>query len=235
MFAAALACGEGCVISHGSAAALLGLHDREPVLIDVISPGQKGRGIDGIRFHNVFLPTAEEIARRDAIPCTSVARTVVDLAGQHGERRLRRLIERAASLRLLDLDEVDAVMTRRGRFRGSPMLRMILAEWRRAPAQPRLRSPLEARLLSLIAAAGLPAPHCNEKVCGLEVDLLWPQQRLVVEADGVAFHDNPVAFERDHRRDLDLSLAGYQVIRVTWQQLEDDPRKTVSAIAKLLS
>lgn len=235
MFAAVLCCGAGSVVSHGTAAALLGLQDVAPALVDVTAPGQAGRKIGGIRHHNVPLPSAGETTQHDAIPCTSVPRTIVDLAAHCGERRLRRLVEQAAVLRQLDLAEIDAVMARRGRSRGSPMLRAILADWRRASAKPRLRSPLEARLLPLIAAAGLPAPLCNHVVHGLEVDLLWPRQRLVVEADGGAFHDNPIAFERDRRRDRDLALAGYRVLRVTWRQLEDEAEKTVETVARLLA
>ena len=70
--------------------------------------------------------------------------------------------------------------------------REILGDWRdtrvRGQGQPRLRSELEARLLAMIATHGMPPPVCNEtlEVDGerLEVDLLWPRQRLVVEADG---------------------------------------------------
>ncbi len=137
-------------------------------------------------------------------------------------------------MRLLNLEEIDAAMARRGRFRGSPTLRAILADWRCAPVKPTLRSPLEAKLLPLIAAAGLPAPLCNHRVEGMEVDLFWPHRHLVVEADGVASHGNPIGFVRDRRRDLDLVAVGYRVLRVTWQQVEDEPHKTVAAIARLL-
>ncbi len=124
-------------------------------------------------------------------------------------------------------------------------MRAILSDWRAAvvdetPAtcQARLRSPLEARLLALISADGLPMPLCNRKVevggKHLEVDFLWPEQRLVVETDGRRYHDNPSAFERDRLRDRALHLSGYRVVRVTWAQIEREPSALVSAIGKLL-
>ena len=50
------------------------------------------------------------------------------------------------------------------------------------------------------------------------VDFHWPAYRLIVETDGRGIHDNPYAFEEDRRRDLDLELADWHVIRLTWRQ-----------------
>ena len=58
---------------------------------------------------------------------------------------------------------------------------------------------------------------------GFEVDCLWPAEALVVELDGWGFHGDRDAFERDRRRDVRLQLAGYDVLRFTWERLTDDP------------
>lgn len=106
---------------------------------------------------------------------------------------------------------------------------------------PRLRSELEARLLALIRASGLPTPTCNQRIaCGdgssmIEVDFLWPEQRVVVETDGRSAHDNPLAFERDRKRDRGLQLSGYRVVRFTHRQIEQEPDDVVSAIRRLLA
>jgi very-short-patch-repair endonuclease len=237
MLAAVLACGDGTVVSHGTAAALIGLWDRPPALVNVIAPVESGRKINGIRRRHVPYPISEEIEVRDAIPCTSPSRTLVDLAGIVGEWSLRRVMERAAVHGILDIAAVDASLARHRR-RGSRSLRAVLEDWRLAPSSVLLRSELEARLLPLIAARGLPAPLCNREqmVAGrrMELDLFWPEHRLVVEGDGRAVHDTAVAFERDRRRDRDLTRAGYRVIRVTWRQLEREPDEIVTAIAQLL-
>ena len=99
LMAAALACGDGAAISHRSAAALLGLLDKGPVVIDVIAPPSRGRRIDGIRFHRVRPPRRDEVGTASGIPCTSPARTLVDLAGTVGDRTLRSCFERAAQRR----------------------------------------------------------------------------------------------------------------------------------------
>jgi very-short-patch-repair endonuclease len=237
MLAAVLASGDGTVVSHGTAAALLGLIDFVPAAVHVIAPRQSGRGIPGIRRHYVPRPVDGEVTICDAIPCTNPSRTIVDLAGGLRGKSLRRVVQTAAMLRLLDLPEIDAILDG-PRRRGSRYLREILIDWRALPPNARLRSLLEARLFPRLAARGLPIPLCNEKlqVGGrrIEVDFLWPKHRVVVETDGGASHGTIAAFHEDRRRDRDLMLAGYSVLRVTWDQLDNEPEVTLATIAKLL-
>lgn len=103
----------------------------------------------------------------------------------------------------------------------------------------RLRSELEARLFALITASDLPTPTCNQRIHGsddevIEVDFLWPEKRFVVETDGERFHDNPLAFERDRKRDRVLQLRGYRVVRFTHRQIEKEPDGVIGAIRCLL-
>lgn len=237
MLAVVLACGEDAVLSHGSAAELLGLWQKQPVLIDVTSGRQAGRKIDGVRWHRSPVG-ADEVDRHDRIPCTSVARTLVDMAGRVGDRSLRGLVEQAAVLRLLDVEDINRVLAG-CRRRGAPRLRAILEPWHDlGEDRPRLRSVLEAKLLSAVLGAGLPAPECNVtlKLDGhrLEVDFLWAEQRLVVETDGAETHGTSVAFRRDRWRDQILTAAGYRTARVTWGQLRDESEAAVRRIARML-
>lgn len=240
MLAAVLACGDGTVLSHGSAAELQGLWDKRVTPVDVIPPRRAGRKIPDIRWHNVLRPVPEEIEIREGIPCTTVARTVVDMAGRTGFRSLSRLVEQAAIQRRLDVPEVDRVLAR-GRRRGAPNLRTILDLWRTDDERkPRLRSPLEALLLPALIAAGVPRPECNVKlrVDGgrpLEVDLLWRSQRLAIEADGEETHGTRSAFQEDRQRDQRLVAAGYRVARVTWRQAENESPAVAARIKRMLA
>jgi very-short-patch-repair endonuclease len=58
---------------------------------------------------------------------------------------------------------------------------------------------------------------------------------LIVETDGERFHDNPLAFERDRKRDRILQLRGYRVVRFTHAQIEREPDAVVAAIRRLLA
>lgn len=227
--AAALACGPGTVVSHRSAAALLGLIDRGPVVIDVIAEGSGGRAIEGIRSHRVPSPSPAERSQCKGIPCTSPARVFVDLAGTVGMRTLRSGFERAAAQGVLDLTAIEAVLAR-GPRRGEKALRALVAEWRRAAPlarRGRLKSPLEAKVLPIVLRDGAPGPRPNAPVRlvdgrTIEVDLLWEEERFVVEADSRDFHATDVAFERDRRRDRELLRAGYGTLRVTSQAAETE-------------
>jgi very-short-patch-repair endonuclease len=237
--AATLACGDDAVISHRSAAALLGLLDKGPVVIDVIASGAHGRKIDGIRFHRVRPPRPEETGTVAGIPCTSPARTLVDLAGTVGERTLRSCFERAAQRRLLDIPAIEASVDP-GR-RGVRSLRVLIDHWRRAAPiarRGRLKSPLEAKVLPLLLQRDLPTPLLNAPVeiskGRIEVDFLWPKQQFAVEADSRDFHSTPVAFERDRWRDRELMRAGYSTLRVTHRQAEREAEAVVDAIASRL-
>jgi very-short-patch-repair endonuclease len=57
-------------------------------------------------------------------------------------------------------------------------------------------------------------------------DFLWPDERIVIEADG-PHHDD--AFERmaDRERQAILEAHGYRVIRVTWEQAIAQPGRTL--------
>jgi len=236
MMAATLACGPGAVVSHRSAAALFGLIDRAPRVVDVIAPGSAGRKIDGVRSHLVPLPSAAETGSFDRIPCASPARVLVDIAGEVGTRTLRSAFERAAAKRLLDLVAVGRIAARP--VPGAPAARRLAAEWRDAAPiahSQRLKSPLEAMVLPLVLRAGAERPRTNAPVRlangrTIEVDFLWPRHRFVLEADSRDFHATPVAFERDRWRDRELLRAGYASLRVTRQQAESEAEAIAAAV-----
>jgi very-short-patch-repair endonuclease len=238
--AATLACGAGTVISHRSAAALLGLIDKGPVVIDVIAPGSRGRKIDGIRFHRVRAPRREEVGTVSGIPCTSPARTLVDLAGVSSTWTLRSAFERAAQRQELDIAAIEAAADP-GR-RGVGALMALTDEWRSAAPiakKGRLKSPLEAKVLPLLLRRNLPTPLLNAPVQiqngRIEVDFLWPDHHFVVEADSRDFHSTPVAFERDRWRDRELMRAGYATLRVTHREAEREAAAVVDAVASRIS
>lgn len=240
--AATLVCGPGAVVSHGTAAHLLGLWQHPPAKIDVIAPVEAGRKHADIRRRHVPLPGPRDRWIYDGVPVTSPSRTIIDCAGScrgaSGERRLRRLIEMASVHRMLNVPEIRAILAKGPRRRGSPMLRLILEDWRDHRQSTQLRSPMEARMLPLLSRHGLPAPECNvwlrTAAKRYQVDFLWRDWRLVVETDGAKFHDNPEARRRDDDRDVALPAAGYRIWRLRWDDLELHPARTMAELAHRL-
>ena len=134
----------------------------------------------------------------DAIPVTSVARTLFDLAEVVDERRLERAFEEADRLNLLAMRALEAVCERgRGRRALRPIRRLI----DEAAEPAKTRSPLESRFAAFCREHGLPPAATNVELLGHEADAFWPREQLVVELDGYAFHRHRAAFERDRAKD----------------------------------
>jgi hypothetical protein len=164
----------------------------------------------------------------EGVPCTSIARTLVDLAAVITARQLERALERALILRVFNGAALDAALSRANGRAGVGILRRLLADLSDTPDN--VRNELERLFLALVRDVGLPEPVVNGLVCGHEVDFHWPAQRLIVETDGRETHDTPLAFERDRRRDLDLELAGWHVLRITWRQLKREPDRVAALL-----
>lgn len=230
--AAVLACGPGALLSHRSAAALWRLAADPSTRVDV-TVAIAGRGArPGIDVHVTRTLLGLECAQRDGIPVTSVARTLLDLAEVVGGGRLARAVEEAERLRLLDLRQIEALSRRAFGRRGVPRLEAALADFR-PPALT--RSELERRFLRLLEGAGLPRPAVNAMVAGLEVDMAWRSQRLVVELDSYSYHRTRAAFERDRARDTTLQLAGQRVLRLTSRRIDEEPAAITGTLRALLA
>ena len=237
--AAVLACGEGAVVSHLTAAAFHGLRDQWPVLIDVTVPVEAGRKIDGIRCRRCRYPEPEEVEAVNGVAVTTVARTLVDLAGILSSKTLRKAVGRAAIRKKLDLEAVDLAIHGAKRRRGLKALELALIPYRSADGKPPdVRSDFETLVLPELVEAGLPRPGCNVPlhVDGERflVDFLWDLARVVVETDGRETHETPTAFQDDRRRDQVLAAAGYRILRVTWEQLHGERDAVIRRVRRTL-
>ena len=218
--AAVLAVGHDAAISHRSAAAvweILPPDDDWPTDVTITRGHPRHR--PGIRIHR---SRRLQHSLNAGVRITTPMRTLVDLARTATSRELERAVEEAQVQRLVTRDEVARLRGRAG-----------AAARGREPSLT--RSEAERRLLQLIRAAQLPAPRTNVRVGRHEVDLLWPDERVIVEVDGFGFHNTRAAFERDRARDRALHAAGYLVLRITWRQLIDEPEAVVAALAAALA
>jgi very-short-patch-repair endonuclease len=172
---------------------------------------------------------ARDFTHHMGIPVTTPARTLLDLASILPYRPLRRAVRQALSLRLVNVTQLNETLGRSGRRRGVRTLRQILAT---GPAPT--RSELEDVVLDLILRGGLAHPDINRPLLidGRRVipDFRWPDQRLVVEADGAAWHENALARADDAERQALLEAHGERVVRVTWNQALTQPSKTLARL-----
>jgi very-short-patch-repair endonuclease len=232
--AAVLACGSSAVLSHGSAAALWDLRRSTAANIHITVSSGAGRSRrPGIAVHRSPGLTDDEVTVHDAIPVTTVERTLLDIAADFAPGPLERAVERSVILRLFDLHAVNATLARHPKRKGALALRAVVSTLHDEPQLT--RSELEAFFCDLCEAHCLQRPQINQVVEGLTVDFLWPDRRLVVETDGRATHGTPLAFERDRARDAALVLAGYRVVRFTYRQIVYEPERVARTVLALLA
>ena len=229
--AAVLACGASTLVSHRSAAALWALASAPAAAAEVTVVARGSRSRAGVRVHRVAELEMPDRGQKNGIPVTAPARTLIDFAATASRQEAERAIAEAFALRLADTAQLIAAADRSPVRSGVAQVRAILSQ----PGGPsRTRSGGERAMLSLIRAARLPTPRTNYLVAGYSADFCWPDQRLIVEVDGVPFHSTRSAVERDHRRDLVHREAGYEVIRFTARQLEEAPVYVATVIARAL-
>jgi very-short-patch-repair endonuclease len=226
--AAVLSCGAGAALSHIAAGVLLGvLRERGPRIDVTVPRGGQRRRRGALIIHRAALPETD-LTTKHAIPVTTPARTLIDLADVLPRRQLERALDEAAYLRL----DLSGLQPRSGR-RGNGVLAQVLQ--RHEPGSTLTRSELEERMLSLCLSFRLPTPEVNAAIEGYVVDFVWREQRLIVETDGWSTHGTRTAFERDRRRDADLLAAGWRVLRISYLRLEREPEWVARRIAKALA
>jgi very-short-patch-repair endonuclease len=220
--AAVLALGDNAVLSHATAAAAWDLRPRGSGAVHVTVPSTAGRKRRaGIRLHRSrTLPPGETTTVR-AIPVTTPARTIVDLARTLKGRPLEHVLDIAEQRRLIDFAELHN--------RPIPTsLQAVLSRY--AAGSTVTRSEMEERFIALCDDHGIERPKVNTSIEGQEVDFAWRNAKLIVEVDGYAYHRSPSAFETDRERDVILALAGWQVLRFTWSQLTTRPAWVARAV-----
>jgi very-short-patch-repair endonuclease len=223
--AAVLACGKRAVLSYLSAATLWAIWERaEPRRPHVSVPSDNGRrGSRGIELHRTALaPT--DVTVRDAIPVTTLARTLVDVASILDARQLKSALRQAERLHQLDLQALRVSLD------AHPATSPKHARLRRAldayvPGSGHTEADVEMAFLELCAKHGLPMPETQVPIGPYRADFMWPEIGLVVEIDDRQSHDGYVAFREDRVRDRTMKAAGLEVLRFTRNEVLRTPAR----------
>jgi very-short-patch-repair endonuclease len=239
--AAVLACGPQALLSHQSAAALLGIRNEVPGPIDVVVPDQVDRRPPGLRVHRRaglvpsrgWPPRWPASGTVDRIPLTGPVPTLVDLAMVLPTVELEAAVNEASQRDLVDPESLrealDAIPPRPGVGR----LRRLLDRDTFVLTQTRL----EQLFLPQARAAGLPLPQTQVWLSSYRVDFYWPDLGLVVEADSLRYHRTPAKQAADYRRDQAHIVAGRMPLRFTHWQIRHEPahvRKMLTIAAQRL-
>ena len=231
--AAVLAVGPGAALSHRSAAALHRIREGDGA-IDVATTRRVA--MRGIVVHRTTTLTARDVTTRSGVPATTLPRTLVDLAGTLTPDQLGKLVRETDRARRLGPAVVHEVQDRLDgrRDAGAKRLKQAPAE-HEALATTLTVSELEDRFVALLDAADLPRPLTNPRIDGLRVDAAWPDQRVIVELDGWAYHHDRAAFQADRARDARLLRVGWRVVRFTHADVIQRPAYLADTLRELLT
>jgi hypothetical protein len=225
LLAAVLAVGPVAAASHRSAAELHGLWTPVPAVVEISTTRECSPELGDVKVHRLADLHPRWITAVDGVPCTTVARTLVDLGAVLPEPSVARCFDRAYGRTLVSVSAVkhalDAV-ARRGR-RGAGVMRRVLAP--HLGCEP-VAGVFEARMARLLAQQDLPAAVPEYEVWHdgrfvARVDFAYPEQQLAIEVDGFAAHSSVDAFRRDRARQNALVAAGWTVLRFTWTEVDD--------------
>ena len=236
--AAVLACGPGAVVSHRTAADLLGLRPTNRARIDVTVPHRSSRRHPGIEVHRSTTLTKADVTAERSIPCTTVARTALDLAAVSPRRVVERSLDQADAMGVFDLIALNDQLARNPNHPGAPALGSVLQE--HYIGSTPTESELEEAFLALTRRLGLPDPELQRWIdLGdggpmIRGDFVWPEQRVIVETDGEKYHGTAQARQRDPHRDQRAILAGWRPVRTTWRQVRWRPRELGPVLVELV-
>lgn len=221
--AAVLAAGPGAVLSHRCAAALHELRAYNGTKLEVTFPGRSGRAHPGIEIHRSRTLTDADVTTVNNIPCTAVARTLVDLADVIARRPLERAFDQAEIIGALNLRAVADEIDRNPHRAAARIVRELLEE--HYIGSTATWSDLEEAFIEIGRTFDLPPFEVNQLIVlpdggpPIRADFLFRAQRVVVEADSRTYHLTAQAFERDRDRDQRLGAHRFWSFRATWKQI----------------
>jgi very-short-patch-repair endonuclease len=233
--AAVLASGPDAVLSHWSAAALWLIRPNSKSRIDV-TVSHRSRSSKAIYRHISHVPEDEREVE-EGIPVTSVHRTIFDLAAAVSTDDVIAMIKEAEFRNRYDRLSLWDLLARYPGKRGSRKFRFALERITEEPVG-RKRSKLEERFAPFLRRHHLSLPRFNDLISlngrNYLVDCHWPGTGQIVELDGWQGHSSRSAFQDDRARDRALKVAGYSVIHLTWNQLDDEPAQIAADLRALL-
>jgi very-short-patch-repair endonuclease len=234
LWAAVLAAGPGAMLSHDTAAELVGLSDEPADVIHVTVPAERrGRGMSGVRTHqSIRAGDAQHPTRLP--PQTRIEETVVDLteAATTAEQAIAWII-RACARRLTTVERLRDAFAARKKLRWRGPIAVVLED-----VQDGCQSMLELAYLRKVERAhGLPV--AQRQVIRVRRggrwydDVRYTKYCTVVELDGQAAH--PVdARDRDSFRDNAGAVAGLATLRYGPGEVVDHPCELAQQIGSVI-
>lgn len=235
----------GGVASHRTALWLHGLAPPPSIIEITVAKGQSTTRTpprDGVRIHTTTSLPADDVLCIEAIPTTSVARTLLGLAAldeaEVPDSMLLDLVEDAVRLGLATDSWLWWLLERR-RCRGRNGVRRFEAALVKRNGLGPTESWLERELMGIIDRAGLPRPVVQRRIRRrgafvARVDMLFDPGMVILEALGYAHHATRAQQNRDTARASELQNLGYDVHQLTYDQIVSRPLWVAGVISTAL-
>ncbi len=226
----------GAVACRWTAAEILCLDaPRSPVAQVLVEGCRRRNPTDDVHIHRTRHLPPQHVVTSRSVPMTSVARTIVDCAAE---------LDGWSALRLLDSCNASPSVWRAIRSTADALSNgragvRAIAEATHPEGAGRLRSVLERHAADALRTSGVPLGDWNVVISDgrgriREVDLCFREHRVVVEFDGLRYHELQARSERDRATDRRLQLAGWTVLRFTWRDVTTRADVMTRDIAKAL-
>ena len=200
--------GEGAALSHEACAELWEVRRWRASLIDVVVPRDR-RARRSVQIHRTTLHP-DDVTVHKGIPCTTIARLVVDLSERLTSWEITNVIHEAVHRDLFNLEATLAAIER-GNGRSTKAAKKAVQLHLDGSAGTRSKN--ELKVLIDLERKRLPEPRVNTKLNGYEVDFHWPKLRFAIELDGPG-HDRERTQQEDAIKERAWRAAGYEFIRV---------------------
>ncbi|HLM17868.1 MAG TPA: DUF559 domain-containing protein [Acidimicrobiia bacterium] len=228
--AAALWAGEGAVISHATAARLVGIEGVRERKIELWVPFPRNPRHPLVDVHRGTRVDRADRHRRGTLPITTPVRTLIDLSARMEDEPLLTAMESAFRTGLMTPDRLAArlrALTTSGRPGAGRLERLLLDRG----DDPAAESRLETKVWLLLRDAPVPTPRRQSWVSTpggrYRLDFAWPELKLALECDGWAHHGTRVAFGKDRERLSELAAMGWRVLVVTWPMATRQPQRVL--------
>ena len=186
-----------------------------------------------IRIHRTLL-APEAVTTRFGLSVTTRTETLLDCLGWLPIPAARSLLDRAFQQMWLAPRDLDRRLDEQPGRWGNKQLARLLRECR-----PGIEAESERRLQRLLERAGIRGWVANHPVAvgghRFRLDVAFPELRLDVEVDGWAYHRTREQRQADAERDNLLTLAGWRVLRFTWEDVVDRPAYVRGVIGSVLA
>lgn len=233
LMAACLATGGAA--SHRAAAHLWGLRGLEEAPVEITVSDRRHPRLHGVTIHRSALAVPAHLTRREGIPLTKPALTILTL-GAVAPELVQGAAEDALFKKLLRVEGLWHILGEAGApgRDGTRVLRRLLLA--RDPAQAPTESVLE--IVAILSRYGLPEPVRQHRVPRpgrrpLRLDVSYPEALVDIEGDGLRWHTSTEDVRRDRERANYLVANGWVILCFTRDDVRHRPAELAAQVRKV--